>query len=1085
MLRARFLQKENYMPDFPYRLKNKRFDLYERLCFIRRSAAFSCFVLAAAISFLQISAIRAEILPIKTYTSADGLIYEGVQRAYQDSRGFIWFCSPVGVSRFDGYGFASYGMEDGLSPNPTITDIVEDADGTYWLGTNTSGIYRFDPRATTDKFVLHKISDQNESANEINRLFKTRGGEIFVATYGGVFRLNRSAEGENKFEPVDLQIPNAAADEKEPNAAFSLAEDAENSLWISTKHGLVRRLSDSGAMINYAVQPGEKTDVVRAFEFDRQNRLWLISEKRNLFVFNPEPAGAIDTRDRTTRVLRLAENFNGQIKQGFAFQFAAEADLNLTFVRPTADGKVWLGTSAKGIVAFDGANFHRFTKANGLSDDRIASLLEDSFGNLWINSGWGAMRLSNKGFTTYNLHDGLANETIFQTFQAANGRIYVVNPYWVINEFDGERFVSVTAPLPPETGWRYGRTLLDRTGDWWFATQKGIYRFAKTERIADLQTAQPKRIYTTATGDLPSDKVLDLFEDSRGNIWISFFDDEEGAAHLTRWERESDTFRNFSTADGLPPKCTAGFSAEDASGNVFFTCTYEFVVVHTRGRIITLTSPELKNGGLTHDIYIDRQGRVWVATSLSGLIKIENPLSENPKFTTYTTEHGLSSNHIQYITEDDFGRIYFVTSRGMDRLEPETGKIKYYTLADGLAAAGSGSAFRAADGNLWLGTTRGLSKFVPETAQSIAEPPIYIGGLRVAGRPQPISALGETEISGLVLEPDERQIQIDFYGLSLATGETLHYQYKLEGADADWSEPSIKRDANYANIAPGKYRFLVRAVGVDGTPSQSPAVVSFTVLRPVWQRWWFLLGASILVGLLAYALFRYRVAQVIKLERVRTRIATDLHDDLGASLSKIAILSEIVNHEVAPVAKSPEIEKSLTEIAGTSREMIDSMADIVWVINPERDRLRDLIGRMRILASEMTELYDIGLKLDSSSVDNKDLVLGADLRREIYMIFKETMNNLVKHSNCDRAEIEFRLDADEFVFTVKDDGQGFDPNKNGNGATRGGNGLINMRKRAENLGGNYRIESEIGAGTTSVLRVPLRRKFTFSNFLSK
>jgi two-component sensor histidine kinase len=357
--------------------------------------------------------------------------------------------------------------------------------------------------------------------------------------------------------------------------------------------------------------------------------------------------------------------------------------------------------------------------------------------------------------------------------------------------------------------------------------------------------------------------------------------------------------------------------------------------------------------------------------------------------------------------------------------------------------------------------------------------------LRVAGQPQSISALGETEVSNLVLEPNERQLQIDFYGLSLATGETLRYQYKLEGADADWSEPSTKRDANYANIAPGNYRFLVRAVSANGTVSANPAAVSFTVLRPVWQRWWFLLAAALLVGLAIYALYRYRVAQLVKLERIRTRIATDLHDDLGASLSKIAILSEIVNHQVAPVAKNQEIEKSLMEIAGTSREMVDSMADIVWVINPERDRLSDLIGRMRSLANEMTELCDISLLIDSSDVESKDLILGADLRREIYLIFKETLNNLVKHSNCERAEIEFLLEGDDFVFKVKDDGRGFDTAQNDKGATRGGNGLLNMKRRAESLGGSYRIESKVGAGTSSVLRVPLKQKFKLATFLSK
>jgi signal transduction histidine kinase len=232
-------------------------------------------------------------------------------------------------------------------------------------------------------------------------------------------------------------------------------------------------------------------------------------------------------------------------------------------------------------------------------------------------------------------------------------------------------------------------------------------------------------------------------------------------------------------------------------------------------------------------------------------------------------------------------------------------------------------------------------------------------------------------------------------------------------------------------------------------------------------------------------LYRYRVAQIIQLERVRTRIATDLHDDIGASLSKIAILSEVVHQRVAPLAAADnQINEPLDVIAGTSREMVDSMSDIVWAINPTKDHLSDLIGRMRNLAGEMTELCDIGLRVHLSGIENKDLHLGTDLRREVYLIFKETINNLVKHAGCERVEVEFRLESDWLIIKVKDDGCGFDlkaiSNSNGNGssngATRGGNGLINMRRRAASLGGSYEIESSVGQGTTTTLRVPLKMK---------
>ncbi|MBI3758771.1 MAG: hypothetical protein HY269_03350, partial [Deltaproteobacteria bacterium] len=168
-----------------------------------------------------------------------------------------------------------------------------------------------------------------------------------------------------------------------------------------------------------------------------------------------------------------------------------------------------------------------------------------------------------------------------------------------------------------------------------------------------------------------------------------------------------------------------------------------------------------------------------------------------------------------------------------------------------------------------------------------------INRLRIAGQPLALAELGEREVHGLVLEPSQNQIELDFFGLNFALGAPLRYQYKFEGFDRDWSAPSEQRTVA-ANLAPGSYRFLVRAVNANGQVSETPAVVSFTILPPFWQRWWFILLAALAVSGLAYLGHRYHVGRVIEVERVRTRIATDLHDDIGASLSRMAILSEVV-----------------------------------------------------------------------------------------------------------------------------------------------------------------------------------------------
>ena len=240
-----------------------------------------------------------------------------------------------------------------------------------------------------------------------------------------------------------------------------------------------------------------------------------------------------------------------------------------------------------------------------------------------------------------------------------------------------------------------------------------------------------------------------------------------------------------------------------------------------------------------------------------------------------------------------------------------------------------------------------------------------------------ISALGETEIASVELGPDKNQIQIDFVALGFSPGEGLRYQYKLEGASEDWSQLSDQRTVNFANLAPSRYRFLVRAVNADGVMSEPPASFSFRILPAVWQRWWFVAIVATGVGLIAYALYRYRVGRFLEIERVRTRIASDLHDDIGSNLTKIAILTEVAQQQLS----SDETDGGpLSSAARISRESLDSMGDIVWAINPKRDTLRELLRRMRGFATDIFTSRNIEFSFHSPDHD-LELRLGPATRR--------------------------------------------------------------------------------------------------------
>ena len=319
-------------------------------------------------------------------------------------------------------------------------------------------------------------------------------------------------------------------------------------------------------------------------------------------------------------------------------------------------------------------------------------------------------------------------------------------------------------------------------------------------------------------------------------------------------------------------------------------------------------------------------------------------------------------------------------------------------------------------------------------------------------------------MSGLVLNPTQNQLSIDFVGLGFAAGEGLKYQYKLVGANEEWSAPTDQRTINYAGLSPGRYRFLVRAVTADGTISPTPATISFTIMPPFWRRWWFVTLALALTGLVAAAIIRNRVARLIELERVRTRIAADLHDDIGSALSRIAILSEVARRQGNVEAA---VGEPLGIIAGASRDLVDSMSDIVWAINPNKDHLRDLIQRMRRFASDLFTARQIQFTFDAPG-EEQALKIGADLRRQVFLIFKEAVNNVARHSQCSQAHIEMRIENRWLTVKVADNGPGFDSSQ-----ASEGQGLASMRDRAKELGGKLELSSNDETSTTVLLKVPL------------
>lgn len=1045
---------------------------------------------------------NAEHLPVKIYTSADGLGSSFVDYMMRDSHGFLWFCTRDGVSRFDGVSFTTYLVgndEEGMATG--IENMLESRRGDYFFVTK-KGLFRYDPKTVplsakmaTDGAGRVRLNAELVSKT-IGLLYEDLDGYLWYYSGSRIFHIEE-ANGKVTLQPSKFVLP---ADIKPPVIRV-IYQSEDKSHWLSSTAGLFRQLPD-GRVFHFFKQPLSTsytgTDQILA---DKAGRIWL-GHLTGLFIINPEPLSNLSSLGQYTkkdlvanRTIQIKENESVLLpdKPGDIFHYSdinGIKGIDISRFYQTSDGNIWI-TTAKGLIEYNGRTFSSYTDSQGLSSSKLGTMVEDLNGSLWIGGRSGVVRLERNGLISFDTDDGLGSTGIYSIYENNQGELFIVNGWWFISRFDGKGFRTVKLPLPNDERplWTSNTAFLDSKNGWWALTNKRLYRFSPANNFEQVGSQPPLASYSKNNG-LPDNLVYRMFEDSRGDLWIST--NETVNNGLVRWIRAEEKFQNFTEADGFVIGRAASSFAEDRHGNLWFGFYHGNAARYTNGRFTNFTVKDGLPEGFITALHIDQKGRLWIASSLGGLARVDDTNAAQPSFVYYTVENGLLSNNIRSITEDLQGRIYVGTARSVDRITPDTGEVKHYTINNGLPTDMAGSAFRDKNGALWFGTADGLARLIPEQDKTPTVSPVWLRGIRIAGESQPLAQLGSTEVSNLELTSSQNNLQIDFFGLDFSPSASLRYQYKLEGADNEWSVPTAQRTVSYPNLSAGTYRFFVRAVNSAGVPSNEPASVSFRILPPVWKRWWFIVGGFLLVGLVAFAFIRSRLESIKalqrereerlrELERVRTRIATDLHDDIGSSLTQIAVLSEVVRQGTSNNNNNGScIVEPLQRISTVSNELVDTMSDIVWAINPHKDHLSDLAQRMRRFASDVFAAKEISFHLQTPDLTT-EAHLGANIRREVFLIFKESVNNIIKHSDSTNVEIAFKVEGRWLTLSIEDNGCGFDVVSIGsNGYAKsngkGGNGLPSMKRRAKELGGDYIIESTQNKGTTVTLHVPLVAK---------
>jgi ligand-binding sensor domain-containing protein/signal transduction histidine kinase len=968
----------------------------------------------------------AQQLPLRHYDLADGLLNNSPTYFFQDSKGYLWIETLGGLCRYDGYRFVYYDGRKQFGDYVFINSIAEDRQGRIWVSTE-DGAHRTGkwiarladtpvemrsslPAQGQDNFKLFQIASSNES-NKIHKMVIDSADNIWCLTDAGLYR---AAIGPD--DQLDFHLIEAGQTGQRAYA------DSRGCFWFERPRELVRLCGEEKTVFTAADVVARQN--IADFAEDSQGRLY-VANTRELFLFIPSASASERGRWQPVPLPALPR-------------------YDITSLAFDRSDTLWIGTN--GLLRYRADGQKLFTWAQGLSAGLVSNLLVDKEGNLWIGVyGKGLSKLVGEAFVSYTKTEGLP-DAIRGILAGQNGEVYACSRQ--VAEIVGGRVVVL-----PGSGVPFGEKIKqDHLGNWWVGTTQGLYRFDGPR----LQFRRGKK-FTPADG-IPEGWITSVEVAPDGTIWTTTRDDR----FLRRFKaNEQEKFVKEST----PFIDTIFWTLADSYGNLWLASHSEFG--RRTGAQVTLFAASLGLPETRARIFFqDSRGWLWIGLRTRGLSVVKDVAAAQPEFFNYSIADGLSGDQIEDITEDEFGRLYLLTDGGVDQFDPRTNHVRHLTAKDGLAGNVCFSLDRDASGNIWITTEKGVTKFDSRAERQAEAPPIYFDRLNIAGEEVPLR-LGTTQIPERSLTASQNTIRIEFVGINFQSERALKYQYRLEGIDAGWSAPVEDRVVTLAQLAPGAYHLLVRSINRDGVASLTPAMISFRILPPVWQRWWFIASAFLLIGVFTYAAYRYRIARLMELERTRLRIARDLHDEVGSGLGSIGILSSLAAEDDLNEAERKAL---VSRIAATSGEINSTLGEIVWALRLESATLESLAYHLTERAGRMFPASQPEFTTDFPAAW-PDVRLSLSVRRNLQLIAIEALHNAARHAQARRVVLGLAPAGRRWQIKIADDGIGFGEgsNNSSNKGSRSGMGLNNMRSRAAEIGAEIIWQSEPEKGTTVII----------------
>ncbi len=950
------------------------------------------------------------------WTDQHGLPQNGISAVAQTPDGYLWLATAEGVVRFDGVRFTAFDTSNTPEiKSNNIMSLLVDRTGALWIGTHAGGLSRY----KDGRFTLYTTQD-GLSNSHVWSLLEDRAGNIWIGTDGGglnLFRDGRFTVYTNKDGLPD-------------NHVSSLAEDASGNLWIGTTSGLAQ-FKDSH-ITAYRTREGGASDNISSLRWDHAGNLW-VGRARGLTTFREGRFTNYDDRVKHKEVQTIYQDRVGSLWFGtiggglYRFKegrFDACTTQNglasdvIQAVYQDPQGDLWLGTSGSGLVQLRNGLIDVYTMAEGLPHDMIGAIYEDAAGGVWVGTAGGLSRFTDEKFTVFATLDGQPSRRLHTISGDGAGNV-LIGAGGKILQFQAGHFTTHTA----QTGLTFLTFLIDRANNLWVGTPyDGLHYFRDGHRTT----------YHKQDG-LADEYVCTLYEDRQGSLWIG-------------------------TRSGL-----SRFKA---------------------GRFTTWTAKEGFAGNHVLSFYEDRTGALWVGTHGDGLFRFKDE-----KFAVITTRQGLYDNLAFQILEDDGGNLWMSGNKGIYRARLK----ELNDLADGRIAAVQSFAYGAADGmlsrecngaspagvktrdgRLWFPTIKGVAVVDP---RKLNQQPPLVAIERVLLDSQALPA-----DQSLQIRPGQENLEIQYTALNWSRPQQISFKYQLVGQDETWVEAGTRRTAYYSYLPPGAYTFRVIADNGDGVWNLTGQSLRLTVLPPFYRTWWFIALAFVALASLAWLAYRTRIAQlhrrqaaqeefarqlIASQEGERKRIAAELHDGLGQNLLVIknrAALAKLTSQDL------PTAFQQLDQIADSALQAIQEARQIAYNLRPHH---LDSIGLTRSLEEmlrRVEETSGLGIACEIASLEG---ALPKAMEINFYRIVQEAVSNIVKHAQATRAGVEIERLPERLLLTVRDNGCGFDVQA---ASGRDGFGLTGIAERARILGGNYRVESEPGKGTTIVVELPLTKQ---------